>query len=318
VVRFALKDCLRALAAGLLLLAAAHPCSAQDEDDYEAPERSVTLDAQTKARIGVTTVAAQSVQYRGEASGLGLVLGIDAIARTDADLTVAESAAQLSQAALVRARGLFGADTSISRQALEAAEQQAATDAAQLMLAERKAEATWGHDAPWRDPKQRRALIAEISAGKAAIVRATFAADVIGDAAPGRTRIERLDGAAGGKKWTVTRLWSAPADPTLPGRSYYLFIQAAQDLNQGERVRVLADFSPSKAGAFVPAGAVVIAEGRTWLYIEDKPDYFVRQAIDLSQPLGSGYFISAGVQAGETVVVQGAGLLLARETGTED
>jgi hypothetical protein len=315
--KVALMDCLRAFAAGLLL-AAAYPCSAQDEDAYEAPERSVTLDTQTKARIGITTVAAQSVQYHGEARGLGLVLGIDAIAQTDADLTIAESAVQVSQAALVRARALFGADTSVSRQALEAAEHQAATDAAQLMLAQRKGEAAWGHNAPWRDPRQRRALIAEIAAGNAAIVRATFATDVIGDSAPGHTRIERLDAVAGGKNWTVTRLWSAPADSTLPGRSYYLWIEAAQGLNQGERVRVLADFGPSKAGAFVPAGAVVIAEGRAWLYIEDKADYFVRQAIDLSQPLGPGYFISAGVQPGEAVVVQGAGLLLAREIGTED
>jgi hypothetical protein len=316
--KFAVKDYFKTGAAGLLLLAAAHPCGAQDDDAYEAPERSVTLDAPTKVRLGIATVAAQAVQYRGEARGLGLVLGIDAIAQTDADLTVAESAAQVSQAALARARALFSADTSVSRQTLEAAEHQATTDTAQLLLAERRSEGTWGHDAPWRDSKQRRTLMAEIAAGKAVIVRATFAADVIGDSAPAQTRIERLDAADGGRHWTASRLWNAPADPAVPGRSYYLLIEAAQGLNQGERVRVVAEFGASKSGALVPAAAVIIAEGSTWLYIEQKSDYFVRQAIDLSQPLGPGYFVSTGVQAGESVVVQGAGQLLARETGTED
>jgi hypothetical protein len=300
------------------LLTGADSSVAQDEDSYEAPERSVTLDAQTKARIGITTVAAKSLQYRAEAHGLGQVIGVDAIAQTDADLTVAEAAAQASQAALVRTRALFGADNSVSQQALEAAEHQAAADSAQLTLAERKSAATWGRDAPWQDAKRRKALIAKITAGTALIVRATFPADSVGDSALGSIRIERLDAEEGGKDWTATTVWSAPADPAVPGRSYYLLVEGAQGLAPGERVRVAAPYGAVTQGALVPTGAVLIAEGRTWLYIEEKADYFVRQAINLSHPVGEGYFTSSGVQPGEAVVIQGAGQLLAREIGTSE
>jgi hypothetical protein len=41
----------------------------------------------------------------------------------------------------------------------------------------------------------------------------------------------------------------------------------------------------------------------------------VRRALVLTQPMAEGYF-STAVRPGEPVVVQGAGQLLARETGT--
>ena len=148
------------------------------------PTCSVTLDAATKAHLGIATAAAQAVQYRGDVRGYGQVLGLDTLAQADADLSLAEASARASQAALTRAQGLFNADTGVSRQVLETAEHQAETDAAQLALAQRKAAAAWGHDAPWRDAAQRRALMAKIAGGDVAIVRATFPAGSFGAAAP--------------------------------------------------------------------------------------------------------------------------------------
>jgi hypothetical protein len=301
----------------LTILVVGRPAAA-DDDSFSAPDRSVTLDAGAKARIGIATQTAQATQYNAEARGLGQVLGLEAVAQTDADLTIAESAAHASQAALVRAHGLFGADTGVSRQALEAAEHQATADAAQLALAERKSTAAWGRDAPWRDPEQRHALLAKMAAGDAAIVRATFPENSLGGVPPASVRIERLAARDGETGWTTSTVWAAPADPTVPGRSFFMLVDGAQGLSQGEHVRVVAPLGAPKQGAIVPTGAIVIAEGRTWLYIEEKPDYFVRQAIDLSQPTEDGYFTAEGVRPGESVVTDGAGQLLARETGTED
>jgi len=88
-------------------------------------------------------------------------------------------------------------------------------------------------------------------------------------------------------------------------------------LASGQRVRVVMPVGASAAGVVVPAAAVVIAQGGTWAYIEEPGGSFVRRAVSLSQPSGAGYFTTA-VHPGERVVVQGAGQLLARETGTED
>ena len=76
----------------------------------------LTLDEPTQARIGLATEAAKAMQYRAEVQGLGQVMGIDALAQTDTELTSAEAAARASEAARARARGLFAADTSVSRQ----------------------------------------------------------------------------------------------------------------------------------------------------------------------------------------------------------
>jgi len=275
----------------------------------------VQLDAPAQQRLGIATLAAQSVQHRAEVSGLGQVMGLDVLAQTDAELSSAEAAARSSDAALTRARGLYEADTSVSRQALEAAERQATTDSVQLALARRKSIAAWGRGAPWTSAAQRTALLAKVAAGTSAIVRASFPADS-GTAAAGAMRIEPLDGAPTAPL-SAASAWAAPADPTVPGRSYFLIVDAAESLTPGQRVRVFMPVGPSEAGVVVPAAALVIAQGGTWAYVEGKDGSFVRRAVSLSQPSASGYFTTA-VHPGERVVVQGAGQLLARETGTED
>jgi len=274
----------------------------------------VRLDAPTQQRIGIATVAVQAVQHRAEAQGLGQVMGLEALAQTDAELTGAEAAVRLSAAALERARGLYKAETSVSRQALEAAERQATTDQVQLALARRKSIATWGRGAPWPAAAQRAALLAKISAGASAIARATFPAETPG-ACSGALRVEALDAQSGRESWNAASAWAAPADPAIPGRSCYLLVDGAQSLAPGQRVPVFMSVGPSEAGVVVPAAALIIAGGDTWLYVEEKSGTFVRRGVSLSAPAGEGYFTSA-VHPGERVVVQGAGALLARETGT--
>lgn len=281
-----------------------------------AAAAGVQLDAPAQQRLGIATLAAQAVQHRAEVSGLGQVVGLDALAQTDAELTGAEAAARSSDAALTRARGLYAADTSVSRQALEAAERQATTDSVQLALARRKSIAAWGRGAPWTSAAQRAALLARVAAGTTAIVRASFPADS-GGAAAGTMRVAPLDSAPATPVLGAASAWAAPADPTMPGRSYFLIVDAAESLTPGQRVRVFMPVGPSQAGVVVPAAALIIAAGGTWAYIEEKDGSFVRRAVALSQPSDSGYFTTA-VHPGERVVVEGAGQLLARETGTED
>ncbi len=305
-----------AVALGILVFS---PVSrAQAEDAYEAQERSVTLDPQAKPRLGITSIAAKEVPYRAELNGLGLVIGLDAVAQTEADLESARAAARASHAALARARGLFGADMSVSQQSLEAAEHQATSDTAQFALMERRAVATWGPNAPWRDPQRGPSVLAALGSGKTVLIRATFPADMPSGSMPSAVHVERFDDVPHAKGWSASGVWRAPADPNVPGRSYYMLVPDATDLATGERVRVLAQDGESHKGAFVPASAIVVAEGGTWFYIEEKANYFVRRAADLSKPVGEGYFMPTRVHAGEPIVVQGAGQLLAREIGTED
>ncbi|MBX7199451.1 MAG: hypothetical protein K1X51_08720, partial [Rhodospirillaceae bacterium] len=149
------------------------PVWAADDESFSAPDRSVTLDAPARARLGIVVTAAAEQSVRVETKGLGQVQSLDALGQTDADLSVAEAAARASGAALARAQSMFKADVGVSREKLEAAERQAADDAAQLSLAQRKAQAAWGREAPWRDAGPRRALMAKL-AGGGVIVRAVL------------------------------------------------------------------------------------------------------------------------------------------------
>ena len=290
---------------------------AADDDQFSAPERNVTLDASSRGKLGIVTAPAKASNFRSETQGFGQILTIDALGQTDADLSVAEATAQASAAALARAEGLFKADTSVSRQVLETAQRQAVTDAAQLTLAQRKAVATWGREGPWQDAAKRHALLRSVATDKTLLVRATLpaSATIEGDTA---IRIERLGLSSNAKGLKVSSVWSAPADPTLPGRSYFILLEGPTGLSQGERVRVSVSGGKATAGAIVPPSAIIIAEGQTWLYVEEKPNYFVRQAIDLSQSTSNGYFVPHGVNPGEKVVTEGAAHLLAKETGSEE
>jgi hypothetical protein len=320
------KRAWRVLVLGSVLLLASAPfATAQEaEGEDEAPERSVTLDVATVARLGIATAPLEAAQFRAETNGFGVVMAFDMLAQTDADLATAESAVEASQAALARARGLFAADISVSRQTVEAAERQAAADTAQLTLVQRRAVAVWGQGIPWNNAAARSLIFAQLLAGDVALARVTFPANAIGERMPSSLRIQRVDAATGAGSWTARTVWSAPADPTVPGRSFFTLIERARGLQPGERLLVYLPEGSTQRGVIVPSSAVLIAEGQAWYYAAEvipliipmaPLEDFTRHMLDIGKPTGNGYFVSDG-EPGQSVVVEGAGLLLAREIGT--
>jgi hypothetical protein len=58
---------------------------------------------------------------------------------------------------------------------------------------------------------------------------------------------------------------------------------------------------------------VVVYNGASWCYVEDRPAHFSRRSVDVQRPVEHGYFEDSQFQADEKVVVTGATFLLARE-----
>jgi hypothetical protein len=228
----------------------------------------------------------------------------------DSDLATAEAIAAASRNALTRARELFQADLAISRQALEAAQRQAAVDDAQLALAQRKSLVVFGLHPPWRTPAERSAEMARLTSGMDVLVRATFPGGAV-SAAPQQVVVRRPEKITGAR-WTATAVWDAPSDATIPGRSFFALVRGS-DLSQGERVLVAAPQGTPVMGVLVPADAIVLSEGMAWSYVVTAPGMFEKRAVDISRPIEGGYFITQGIGAGEAVVTQGAAYLLARE-----
>ena len=304
----------RVIAALAFLLLSA--CSKSDEaakkEDADAGP-GIALNAEETKSLGIATATAQAASWRREITGFGVVTALDSVAQADADMVTASATAAQSAAAAARAKSLgTGEEAAVSREVVEMAQSKAAADAAALALARRKADSAFGMHAPWQGAGERAAIVARLASGKTVLVRITFPIGSIGNTTPGSLKLTRLG--AGAQSWTAGKIWDAPADPALPGRAFYALVDGS-DLAQNEHVTAALPVGPAETGVLVPASALVFGDSETWAYVEDKPHHFLRAGVDISKPVGEGYFLKAGggIAAGQNVVTGGAGLLMAHE-----
>jgi hypothetical protein len=275
------------------------------------PGPGLQLKPEQVEHLGIALSSAQPAAVAPEVQGYGLVLSHDAIAQAVAELATATAAERQSSAALERVRHLVGTPGALSADTLEGAERQAAIDAAALALAHRRLSATLGAQAPWADGGHDQPLNA-LASGQLKLVRATFPLGSWQGAVPASLRISHLDPEPLTASWKLTRLWSAPADASVPGRSFFALLEGTQ-FSEGERVQVWAPAGAAVSGVLVPAAAIVISGGSYWCYVQKQPGTFVRVPVDTALPTPGGYVVTTGVAAGEQIVTSAAGLLLARE-----
>src|SRR5262249_20832744 len=146
-----------------------------------------------------------------------------------------------------------------------AAIHRAATDAAQLELARRQEEATFGRHAPWLTAEQHDAVLSGLSSGRTVLVQATFPLGVGFGHRPTALSVTHLNTQASEIGWAATDIWEAPADPSMPGRSFYALVDRS-DLAQGEHVLTVAPTGPPVRGVVVPSDSVVLSEDKAWCY----------------------------------------------------
>ena len=308
----------------LIVLGALGACRPAEHDPPPTPsadaaptgqhesEDSLTLSPQQIAHLGITLEPAAAAAYTQEAAGFAVVLARDVIAQALTDIVAAQAAARQSHAALERMRllaGTAGADSASTR---DSAERQSTSDDAALELAQAKA-AALGPPSRWQGDAGR-ALTRGLAAGRIKLLRVTFPLGAVTADTPRHVRVQRL-GRDRDSTGAVTALWAAPADSSMPGRSYFALLEKS-DAADGERLLAWASGSEAaQQGVVIPASALVISGDEYWCYLERTPGIFVRASADVSRPLQAGYFIAQGIHPGDRVVTSGAGLLLAHETG---
>ncbi|MEO8314487.1 MAG: hypothetical protein ABI645_06790 [Pseudomonadota bacterium] len=276
-----------------------------------APERTVQLAPDDAKHMGITTSAAASTTYAVETSGYGVVLAHELIAQAVADIEVAKAATRQSRATLARVQRLAGTPGAYGPDTLEGAEHQAASDTAALTLSQRKLTALLGADSRLQG-EAGEGVLGELASGQAKLVRVSFPLGTARGDAPRSLRIARLDSGGSSDSWRSTTVWDAPADPNMPGRSFFALLQNVS-VGEGERLQVWTAGSSSASGIAIPASAIVVKDGGYWCYVEKPAGTFTRVAIDASRPLTNGYFVREGVAEGDAIVTAAAGLLLARE-----
>ena len=308
--------------AGLLLLAGCQkassasqePAAAAKEESAGAEEEGVKLRPAEIEKAGIQTTPAVATQHAPEATGYALVITRESIAQAVADLSTAAAMERQSQAALARSRSLAATPGAMPVEAQEAAERQAAVDHAALMLAARRLSATYGRTAPWKDNYASPELAA-LASGEIKLARVTFPLGTLGSVVPAKLRLAHLGESPGSKSFESSAVWSAPADVSFPGRSFFAELKGS-DVSEGERLLARVAVGAAEPGVIVPFSAVVLSSGKYWCYIEEKPGVFVRTEIDPSVPTDEGYFVKEGVAPGAKIVTTSAGQLLARELGS--
>ena len=280
----------------------------------EGASEGVTLTAEQVEKLGVESTPVVATDYTDEAAGFGVVLSHDTVAQAAAELATARAATHLSGASLGRAQKLAGTPGAVSADALDVAAQKASVDEAALALATQKLSSTLGLNPPWKGTDADR-MLRSLATGSVKLVRATFPLGAGIGATPKRLRAASLGTVEPGAGWTLFPVWDAPADVTVPGRSYFALLSAA-DAGEGERLQVWAPIGKSTSGFLIPTSAAVLNEGKYWCFVETKPGVYSRIQIDTTKPTAGGYFVTAGVLAGIKVVTAAAGQLLARETGS--
>ena len=272
----------------------------------------VTLKAEEVEKMGLKVEPAVAATHVPETGGFGVVAGHDVLAQALSEWVSAAAMARQSESAFARAKKLAGTAGAMPAEASETAQRQAEVDQAALMLTRRKLTSTFGQTPPWKDDPNS-PVLRSLASGDAKLVRVTFPLGALGDEAPKTLRLARLGHGTASKSWTATSVWSAPADATVPGRSFFVLLKGS-DVGEGERLLVWTPSGESESGAKVPAAAAVISGGKYWAYVERKPNVFARTELETSNPVDDGYFVKEGIAPNDKIVVNGAGLLLARET----
>lgn len=237
-------------------------------------------------------------------TGIATLVAPDALAQIDADLNAAEIAASFSARTLARYK-----DTkTLPVHSIDNAERQLATDRTQLALLKLKLRNTWGDAAPFIAPEQRQKLVNELSSGATTLVRLDFPRAV--DSKLANVAVTPL---GGGTPTAVSTIWPAPSGSVaMPGTSFYGIMSAGPGVRPGDRAYATAESEAQAAGVVVPTSAVVVYQGASWYFVEQKPDEFVRKPITLTHPVANGYLVD-DLAADTKVVIRGASVLLSRE-----
>jgi hypothetical protein len=277
-----------------------------------APSTLVKVDAKTQARLGIVTAPLQSAYHSATAAGFARVLDPVPLATLDSDIATAASALAASQAEAARTKSLNAADQTVSKQAAEAAAAQARADAAKLLLLRRRVGLEWGPALARLSDVRRGKLIADIAAGRAALVRI--------DSASGLSQLTgsaTLDlGAAGLIRAAIlgpTRV----GDPRLQSTGLLGLVSGREaiQLGAGTVAPATIAFGPGVTGVIIPRAALLRTGGQTYAYVRHDAGSFERRLVEGGSADPDGLFVSRGFQVGEPVVTVGAAQLFAAQSG---
>ncbi len=285
----------------------------EDKKDEEKKEAAVTLTPEQVKKLGLVTEAAKSAKYSAEIPGFGVVMPHEPIATALAELVAAQATVRQVQSGLARQQRLAGTAGAVSADVLEGTIAQEAVGMAQLHLNQQKLTTLIGQDPPWADSDPTE--LAKLATGKLKLLRMTFPQDVMSEKLPWQVRAAHIGTSQPANSWGTKKIWNAPADATVPGRSLFALLDSRYAA-EGERLQVWASTGAAQEGVVVPLAAILMHESKYWCYIEKEPGKYSRVEVDIDKPTAGGYVVLDRIAKGDKLVVSAASQLLAQETNS--
>ena len=274
---------------------------------------ALRLDAGALARTGVRVAMLSASQASAQRTGFARALDVGALAAIDAEAKAADATAAASRAEAGRLATLASQDQSASRRSVEAARAQAQSDNARAQLAARRVGLEFGPGLGRLGRGGVSALVTDVAAGRAALVRIDIAGATL---QPGATaRIGEGENAL-----SVRVLGpAASADMKLQSAGVLVIVRgsAAHGLLAGRVLPASADSSGGESGVIVPRDAIVRYQGALWVYVQKPDKAFDRIELTDARAVADGWFVPSGLAPGTRVAIAGAGSLMAIERGSE-
>ncbi|MGZ3273202.1 MAG: hypothetical protein ACXU82_02850 [Caulobacteraceae bacterium] len=304
------------LAAPLMMLLALGAADAARADADDAAAKPVKLPAQVQQKLGLRSEPLKAKASAASLSGYVKVLDAGPLAQLDSDIEAADAAAQASAAELARSDALNRDGQTVAAKQVEAARAQARADATKLALLRRRIGLEWGDGIARLSARQRAQLLADIAAGRAALIRIDTPS---GEGLAGLKSVELDLGPLGSVRATVLGPARA-AEPRLlsPGLIATARGPGVRSLSIGLSTPAKLTASAAVSGVLVPRAALLRSKGETWVYVRTGPETFLRKEVEHGRSDTLGLFAPAGLKAGEQVVTQGAAALFAAETNVSE
>jgi hypothetical protein len=276
----------------------------------------VELKAEERENLGIQTQPAQPIEVPRRWQASAQVLDVTPLITTLSELQAAETAAGASRAEAERSERLYKEDTNIARKALDAARAQAMTDETRARTARAQLFGTWGRMVGGLAPAARNALIDDLLAGRASLVRADMMELL--PAAPSAAPTVRVASLDGRSEWPAQWLGALPqtTNTTFGGA---VLLRVATDLPMGQPLQVaLSDPRATRKGLGAPSTAVIRWRGDEWVYEETAANHFVRQQVAPGAHIDGRALLAGDAKTTPKIVTVGARALLAAELGASD
>jgi hypothetical protein len=290
------------------------PSAVEPADEHE--ELTVTLEKEKWKALGIEMSEPEKAELAPRRIAFGRVLDPTPLVTLDSDLAAAEAALSASRAEHERTQKLLAAGENTSRKAAETAEAQFRADEIKVAGLNRQAQLQWG-EAGVGDAAKRREFVESLVRGEDALVRVDL---LPGDAVSEQPRSAKLLVLGREQQPIETKLISpaAAADPRTQAQGFILRVTKPPfALRPGMALTAWLELAEQpRAGFTVPRSAVLRHDGRTWVFVQEEEEKFVRKAVVLDSPVESGWFVAGengGVKGDDLLVVVGAQALLSEE-----